>query len=78
MLIKIDRKGIIYALEEGQEDRAIGSLFDNAEYPEERVIECGSEILPVVEDFIQEVNSGVFKPRASVKRFEEILKKYAV
>lgn len=42
----------------------------------ERVVEFGSEAVPAVEKFIDEVNSGSFKPRSVVKRFEEIANRY--
>lgn len=77
MILKIKR-GVIYACEEGLDDKPIGSLFDNATEEEERLIECGSEVIPAVEQFIAKVNSGTLKPRAIVKEFESILNKYAV
>lgn len=77
MILKV-KKGVIYSCEEGLEDKPIGSLFDVATEEDERLVECGSEILPVVEEFIQKVNNGKFKPRAIVKEFEQILSKYAV
>jgi len=76
MVLKI-KKGIIYACEEGMEDRAVGSVFDTASDEDEQLIECGSEILPAVKNFITKVNNGEFKPRAAVKEFEQILLKYA-
>jgi hypothetical protein len=77
MKLKI-RNGVIYACEEGLEDRPIGSIFDSASEEDERIIECGSETVRAVEEFVAEVNSGSFKPRTVVRRFEEILQKYAV
>lgn len=77
MILKI-KKGVIYACEEGLEDRPIGSIFDTANEEDERIIECGSETVKAVEEFVEEVNSGSFKPRQVVRRFEEILQKYAV
>lgn len=77
MILKI-KKGVIYACIEGFEDKPIGSIFDSATEAEERLIECGSEVVPAVEEFIAKVNSGSFKPRAVVKEFEQILQKYAV
>lgn len=76
MNLKI-KKGVIYACEEGIEDRAIGSIFDSATEDDERIIECGSEAVAAVEQFVQEVNSGSFKPRSAVKEFEKLLEKYA-
>lgn len=77
MKLKINR-GVIYACEEGLEDRPIGSIFDSATEEDERIIECGSEAIIAVEEFVQKVNSGEFKPRAAVKEFEQILTRYAV
>lgn len=77
MILKI-KKGVIYSCIEGMEDKPIGSIFDTATEDEERLIECGSEVVPVVEEFIAKVNTGQLKPRAAVKEFELILNKYAV
>ena len=76
MLIRI-RTGIIYRVEEGIEF-PIGSLFDGASEIDEKTIECGSEIVPAVEKFILEVNSGTFKPRKVVKELEKILDRHAI
>jgi hypothetical protein len=76
MIIKI-RKGIIYASEYGIE-QAIGSIFDSASEEHERTIECAVEALPAVQKFIDDVNSGSFKPRAAVREFEKVLEKYAI
>jgi len=78
MTLKIKKDGIIYACEEGLEDRAIGALFPNATEEDERIIECGSEALPAIEKFVEEVNSGSFKPRSVVKEFEQLLLRHAV
>lgn len=77
MSLKI-KKGVIYACEEGLEDRPIGSLFETASEEDERIIECGSETVKAVEEFVKQVNSGKFKPRAVVKEFEQILERHAV
>jgi hypothetical protein len=76
MIIKI-RKGVIYACDNGYEE-PIGSIFDSASEEHERTLECAAEALPVVRKFIDDVNSGSFKPRAAVKEFEKVLEKYAV
>lgn len=76
MIIKI-KKGIIYSIEEGVET-PIGSIFDAVPLEQEREIECAAEVLPAVKDFIEQVNTGTFKPRAAVKKFEQILSKHAV
>lgn len=72
MILKI-RNGIIYS----DEGEIIGTLVgDNAEA--ERVIELGSEAVPAIENFVEMVNSGSFKPRTAVKTFEAILEKHAI
>lgn len=71
-------KGVIYAREDGMEDRPIGSVFPSATEMDEKVIAGGSEALEAVKNFVDEVNSGSFKPRAVVKDLERILDKYAV
>jgi len=76
MTLKI-KKGIIYTCEDGLEDNPIGSLFETATEEEEKIIECGSELLPAVQKFIDDVNSGKFKPRSVVKDLEKILEKHA-
>lgn len=76
MIIKI-RNGIIYRVEYGTEI-AIGTILDGASEDVEKTIECGAEVLPAVEKFIKDVNSGAFKPRKLVKSLEQILEKYAI
>lgn len=78
MTLKIKKDGVIYACEEGVEDRAIGALFPNATEEDERTIECGSEALPVIEQFIEKVNTGKFTPKTVVKEFEQLLLRHAV
>lgn len=77
MILKI-RKGVIYLCREGMEEEAVGSIFDNATDETERLIECGAEVLPAVQNFIQNVNSGSFKPRTAVKTLEAILEKHEI
>lgn len=76
MLIKI-KNGVIYRIEHGTEI-PIGSIFDGVSDETEKIIECGAEILPEVERFISEVNSGGYRPRKAVKRLEQILDKHAI
>lgn len=42
----------------------------------ERAIEYGSEAAPAIDNFLNQVNSGKFKPRATVKELEKIADKY--
>lgn len=76
MTIRV-RNGIIYKVIEGHEF-AIGSLFDGASEMDEKTIECGADIIPAVEKFISDVNSGTFKPRKLVKELEIILDRHAI
>lgn len=76
MILKI-KNGVIYSCVDGLEN-PIGTVFPNATDEEERLIKCGSEVVPAVKEFIEKVNKGSFKPRAIVKEFEQILNKYAV
>ena len=77
MTIKV-KKGVIYSCEEGLEDKPIGAIFDSATEEEESTMECAFEALPAIKTFIDDVNSGSFKPRSVVKGLEQILDRYAV
>lgn len=68
------RNGIIF----NELGMPIGTLSDNATAEDERAIELGSEAVPEIENFIEQVNSGKFKPRALVKTFEELVKKHEI
>lgn len=71
MRLKI-RNGIIYNLED---DRIMGTISDDS--PEvERIIECGSEAVPAIEEFVENVKRGKFHPKKQVKAFEDLLNKY--
>lgn len=76
MTIKIS-KGIIYACEDGNE-RAIGTMLDNSDFMDEKMIECGPEIIGAVQTFVEQVNSGTLKPKKAVDAFQRILDKYAI
>lgn len=76
MIIRI-RNGIIYKVEYDVEF-VIGTIVDGTSEEAEKTLECGAEIIPVVENFMKEVNSGKFKPRKIVKELEKILDKYAI
>lgn len=60
------------------ETRVIAVLTEDATEIEERAIELGSEAVPIIERFVADVNSGSFKPREAVKRFENILEKHKI
>lgn len=71
MKLKV-KNGIIYDME----DETIKGTISDDSFEVQRVIECGSEALPAIQEFVEEVNSGSFKPRTAVKRFEKLLEKY--
>lgn len=74
MIVKV-RNGHIY----DEDGIIIGQLTREGSTPEvERVIQLGSEAIPVIEDFVDQVNSGKFKPRTVVKKFEQIIDKYKI
>jgi len=75
MILKI-KKGVIFVCEDGIEDTPIGSIFENAPEEAERIIECGSEVLPAVKDFVDRVSNGSLKPKKAYDEFESILKKH--
>lgn len=75
MALKV-RNGFVY-----NEEGVIVMIMADYLSPEvqeevERIVEFGSEAAPAVERFIQEVNSGSFKPRSVVKKLEEIANRY--
>lgn len=75
MKIKI-KGGVIFVVEEGLDDRAIGSLFPVATETDEKIIECGTESVDEIKKFVEDVRSGSFKPRKAVKVFEDLLEKH--
>lgn len=72
MALKIKNSGI-WNLETGQ---LVGYMTDAATVNDERSIELGSEFIPLIEDFVLNVNKGVFKPKTTVDQFQRILDKY--
>lgn len=75
MKIKI-KDGFFYRVEEDKDPVIIGVCTDDLTEIDERIIECGTETLPAVEKFIENVNNGNYKPRTAVKELEKILEKY--
>jgi hypothetical protein len=73
MKLKV-KNGVIYDME----DETIKGTVSDDSFEVQRVIECGSEALPAIEEFVAEVNSGSFKPRTAVKKFEKLLEKYEI
>ena len=57
--------------------RVVAVFTDEATTHDETLIKLGAEVVPEVQEFIDNVNSGNYKPRAAVKRLETILNKYA-
>lgn len=72
MKLKI-RNGMVW----NEDDRVIAVLTEDATEQDERTIELGSEAVPAIEEFIEKVNSGSFKPRTAVKEFENLIEKYS-
>ena len=77
MILKIE-KGVIYAYEEGFEKIAIGSMFDNSMHEHEKLIECGTELIESVKEFVSDVKTGSLKPKTAVNKFELTLEKYGL
>lgn len=73
--MKLKVKGEFLMNEEGT---IIAVFTEDVTEAEERAIELGSEAIPILENFVTQVNSGSFKPRAVVKQLEILLDKYAV
>jgi hypothetical protein len=73
MKLKI-RKGFVY----NEDDVIIAVLTEGATEDDERTIEFGSEAVIAVEKFVEDVNSGSFKPRGAVKEFEKLIEKYSI
>jgi hypothetical protein len=71
MKLKI-RNGVIYT----PEGKAVGVLSENADELITDSIEMGTELIDVVEEFIDQVNSGKLRPRSTVKKFENVIQKY--
>lgn len=74
MRLKV-KKGVIWDLDKNE---PVGALLDSATEEVEREIELGSEAIPIIEQFILDVNSGSFKPKAAVAEFEKIVEKYEI
>ena len=70
MILRIRNGNIV-----DDQDNIIAYMAGDFPY-QERVIELGSDIIPAVEEFIANVNSGSLKPKKAVKAFEKILKDY--
>lgn len=74
MILKV-KKGLVYN-EDGVCVAVITDLPDDIAEEVERTIEFGSEAAPAIGKFIEQVNSGSFKPRSVVKELEKIADKY--
>lgn len=73
MKLRIEN-GIIIDLDNNE--KPVGVMAEGFSREEKRTIELGSELVPTVEKFIEDVNTGILKPRASVKEFETLINKY--
>lgn len=72
MKLKI-KNGVIFT----PEGTAVGVISENADEKITESIEKGTELIGVVEEFIDQVNSGKLRPRSTVKKFETVIQKYA-
>ena len=73
MILKV-RNGGIYR-EDGVK---VAVLTNEATEQDEIAIEFGSEAAPALTKFVDQVNSGSFKPRTVVKELEKIAEKYRI
>jgi hypothetical protein len=71
MKLKI-KNGVIYT----PEGVAVGVISEKADEMITSSIEKGTELIGVVEEFIDQVNSGKLRPRSTVKKFENVIQKY--
>lgn len=71
MKLKVDN-GVI----RNEDEVILGTVTDGAPREVQRTIELGSDLIPAVEEFINEVNTGKLRPRSAVKKFELIIGKY--
>ncbi len=72
MKLKI-KNGVIFT----PEGTAVGVISEKADESITESIEKGTELIGVVEEFIDQVNSGKLRPRSTVKKFENVIQKYA-
>lgn len=59
-----------------EEGTVVAMLPDDVDQFNERTIEGAPEAFEAIRSFIEEVNSGTFKPRKVVKEFETLLSRY--
>lgn len=61
-----------------EDDQIVGTVIGHVTRELRREIELGSELIPEVENFIQDVNSGKLKARTVTKKFEALLEKHKI
>lgn len=75
MTLKV-RNGFVYNQDGVVVAIMADSLPDEMAEEAERIIEFGSEAAPALTKFIDQINSGSFKPRMVVRELEKIADKY--
>lgn len=71
MAIKI-RDGIIWS----EDGRVIAIMAEGITEQDEKDLIIGSKLVPAAKKFVEKANSGSFKPRSTVKEFENILNSF--
>lgn len=66
-------KGMVW----NEDGRVVFVVTEDATQQDERAVLLSNELIPAVEEFIDNANSGNFKPKTTIKKFEDIMKKYA-
>ncbi len=61
------------------ENGIIVAILTNASNEDvERTIELGSEVIPVVEEFVDGANNNKFKPKKAFDQFERLIEKHEI
>lgn len=60
---------------ENEDGKKIAHIESGTSDMEESIIENAPDAIGAIAEFVNEVNSGRMKPRATVKKFEKILEK---
>lgn len=59
-----------------QDGNIIAVITDSSEKTNLDIIKIAPQAIKSIQDFVDKVNSGEFKPRKAVREFEKILEKY--
>jgi hypothetical protein len=68
MILKV-KNGMVW----NEEGRVIAVLTPDATEEDERIIELGSEAVPIVEEFVR-----TYKPKTTLKTFEQLIEKHKI